>query len=467
MYSKGLFWFRRDLRLEDNAALYKACKNSQELAFVFVFDKNILHKLSDKNDKRLTFIWQSLNVLKNELGKNLYLIYGDPVIEIPKLAKTLKVESVFTNRDYETYALQRDEMVQANLNEEEIHFSSCKDQIVFELPEVLKPDDKPYTVFTPYKKAWLQKLLTSTEFYLANYASKDYLNKKQFIPFNPSIKQVESFKQIDFEENKNLPLKAGFIEAEQAFEKFIETGILTYKQTRDFLEPNSTSGLSVHLRFGTLSIRKCFRTAWTLMLSQKSPIKENIESWLSELIWREFYSMILQAFPYVEKKSFKPEYENLPWNNDQKFLNAWMEGQTGYPIVDAGMRQLKQTGQMPNRLRMVAASFLCKDLLLDWRLGEAYFARYLLDYDLASNNGGWQWAASTGTDASPYFRIFNPSLQSKKFDPEAKYIKTYIPELSELKPENIHDLNFEINNYPKPIVNHQEAKEKAIQFFKT
>ncbi len=469
MYSKGLFWFRRDLRLEDNAALYSTCKNCAELSFVFVFDENILNKLINKNDKRLTFIWQSICCLKTELekkGASLYLLYGDPVIEIPKLAKNLKAECVFANRDYEKYALERDEKVQAHLNENEINFLSQKDQIIFELPEVLKPDRKPYIVFTPYKKAWLKNLLTRSEFYLTAYPSQDYLNKKQFTPKLASINQLQSLEQIGFQENKNLILQGGFLSAEKTFEQFIEQRIFSYKETRDFLEPNSTSNLSVHLRFGNISIRKCFRTAWNLMLSHKLIIKENIETWLSELIWREFYSSILQAFSGIEKQEFKTEYQNLPWKKDEKLLQAWINGQTGYPIIDAAMRQLKATGQMPNRLRMIVASFLCKDLLLDWRFGQAHFANYLLDFDLASNNGGWQWAASTGVDAVPYFRIFNPTLQSEKFDPKAKYIKTYIPELNNIEAKDIHNMTFLIPDYPAPIVNHKEAKQKAIEFFK-
>jgi deoxyribodipyrimidine photo-lyase len=377
-------------------------------------------------------------------------------------------------------------MVQAKLNEKKIQFFTSKDQIIFEASEVTKPDGKPYTVFTPFKKTWYKTLDNHEYDFLASYPIERHLKstgvasrliQKEEIESirlklskpgrNEPVLQVRSLSDMGFVEAKDLIVGAGSAAADEQLDSFIKTHLLSYKDQRDFPDLRATSNLSTHLRFGTLSIRKCFRAALNIVRAQTEPkAKENAETWLSELIWREFYSMILQAYPHVQEKAFKPEYQNLMWRVDEKLFQAWADGMTGYPIVDAGMRQLKQTGLMHNRVRMITASFLTKDLLIDWRKGEAHFARYLLDFDLASNNGGWQWASSTGTDAVPYFRIFNPSLQSGKFDPEAKYIKEFVPELKNIEPAKIHKLEFSVANYPKPIIRHDEAKNAVMSLFK-
>ncbi len=484
MYSKAIFWFRRDLRLDDNTALNEAFKHSKEIYPVFIFDKNILDKLSKPEDKRITIIWQALQEIKaklNSVGSDLIIVYGNPVELIPLLTDLIDAQAVFTNRDYEGYALHRDETVQAKLNEKDRHFLTSKDHLIFESSEVLKPDQKPYTVFTPFKKKWLEALTGKESIYLNNFDNQKYLNLSH-LANNHKISNVriqlernniiqlahdEDLKLINFHLSKlDIIINASF--AHQRLKDFINLNIKKYKIQRDFPDLNSNSGLSIDLRFGTISIRECVLAAWRL-LEQTTDLNEaeNISCWLSELIWREFYSMILQSFPYVEKQAFREAYQKLNWQKDQKLLSAWQEGLTGYPIVDAGMRQLKQTGQLHNRLRMICASFLTKDLLIDWKLGEAHFANYLLDFDLASNNGGWQWTASVGTDASPYFRIFNPILQSQKFDPEAKYIKKWLPELKDIEATKIHKLDFQLNNYPKPIVKHEEVKPKVLQLFKT
>jgi deoxyribodipyrimidine photo-lyase len=471
MNSKGLFWFRRDLRLHDNAALYKAAKECGQVELVFVFDTQILDKLKDKDDKRLTYIWNSVVELQDKLkrmGSNLHILHGDPSKLIPRLAAKIGATYVYTNRDYESYPLVRDEAVQSELNRNHINFSTCKDHLIFEYTEVTKADRKPYTVFTPYKRAWLNKLATNPGFYLKAYPCKKYLIPEKLV-FSKlkDFKEITSLEEMGFLEVKNLIVPSGSAGAAKQLQTFLNKFVRTYKSNRDTMHLEATSGLSTHLRFGTISIREAFAAAYQLMLAEdNASVRENIETWLSELIWREFYSMILQAFPFVEAQEFKSEYRNLLWSVDAKLLAAWEEGRTGYPIVDAGMRQLKQTGQMFNRVRMIVASFLVKDLLIDWRKGEAHFARYLLDYELASNNGGWQWAASTGTDAVPYFRIFNPSLQSEKFDPAAKYIKKWLPELAGVQPSKIHKLDFKVKNYPVPIVRHDEARDAVLALFK-
>ncbi|MDX1920042.1 MAG: deoxyribodipyrimidine photo-lyase [Candidatus Caenarcaniphilales bacterium] len=480
LYGKSLFWFRRDLRLKDNTALYHAIKESQQLAFVFVFDSNILNKLADKDDKRVFYIFESLMELKSKLkalGSDLLVVYGDPQELIPSVAEALGVDVVFTNRDYEAYPLKRDEMVQAKLNQDNRQLITCKDHVIFESTEVTKADKKPYTIFTPYKRAWLTRLIEDPKAALYDYPSEELLKKSDLVStkeienanvklFNAGAKLVAKISDIGFKETEII-VKPGTDEAHKQLESFFQQKVFTYKTARDFPSEVGTSHMSVHLRFGTVSIRECYRKAQELLDKAKSAEeKENIEGWLSELIWREFYSMILQAFPHVEEKSFRKEYQNLLWRVDKDLLTAWKEGKTGYPIVDAGMRQLKQTGQMHNRVRMITASFLVKDLLINWKEGEAHFAQYLLDFDLASNNGGWQWAASTGTDAAPYFRIFNPSLQGQRFDPKCLYIKKFVPELKDVDPEKIHKLNFVAANYPKPIVKHEEVKAAVLEMFK-
>jgi len=420
----AVFWFRRDLRLQDNAGLFHALKENKEVVPIFIFDTTILDKLEDKADRRVEFIHHSLSMMHQqlvELGSSLLVFHGDPI----DVLKSLKPKAVYTNHDYEPYARKRDEQVKNILSKSGAEFKTFKDQVIFEKEEVTKDDGKPYTVFTPYSRKW-KSLLTPAQL-------KSY----------PTENHFESFKKI-----KSIPLPSlqdlGFESAGLPFpERVIKQSIVEkYDQQRNFPAIEGTTRLSVHLRFGTVSIRKLAQLAQ----------KKN-EVWLNELIWRDFYHMILWHFPEVEKKAFKPAYDHIQWRNNEKEFKAWCEGQTGYPIVDAGMRELNSTGFMHNRVRMIVASFLTKHLLIDWRWGEAYFAKKLLDFDLAANNGGWQWAAGSGCDAAPYFRVFNPTLQTEKFDPELKYIKKWVPELS-------------TNEYPKPIVEHKVARDRVLKVYK-
>lgn len=423
-----LFWFRRDLRLEDNTALYHALVERGNMLPVFIFDTEILDKLGNKEDKRVSFLFRNLKKLKAELekdGSSLLIKYGKPVEVLEELTHTFRVAAVYTNHDYEPYARERDAEVGNLLKSKGILFKTYKDQVIFEKSEVVKDDGKPYTVFTPYSKKWLHAF---------------YENPPKAAPSENFMEHF--FKTAPFED---FNLKTtGFTEVEPGEPpKTINLDLLEkYHQTRDFPAMDGTSRLSVHLRFGTIRIRK---------LVQMAEITNRV--YLNELIWREFYMMILWHFPQVVNNAFKPAYDNIRWLNDEKQFEAWCEGKTGYPIVDAGMSQLNQTGYMHNRVRMIVASFLTKHLLIDWRWGEAYFAEKLLDFELSSNNGGWQWAASSGCDAAPYFRVFNPDLQTQRFDPEFKYIKKWVPEFQEF-------------GYPKPIVDHKFARERVLKEYK-
>lgn len=418
--SLNIFWFRRDLRLQDNAGLYHALKDGKPVLPIFIFDRNILDELEDKSDRRVEFIHLALQDIQKQLvkiGSSLDVRYGTPLEVYKQLLSEYTIEKVFTNHDYEPYAKQRDGEIEKMLNEKRAKFHTYKDQVILEKDEVLKDDGKPYTIFTPYSRKWKSIL---TEFHL-----KAYPNKKYFKNF---YKQPER-KLISLEE-------MGFAASGQSFPEKEWKGqiIRNYKEQRDIPSIQGTSRLSVHLRFGTISIRELADEAGGLN-----------DTFLNELIWRDFYHMILWHFPRVVGNSFKPEYDKIKWRNNEKEFDAWCNGQTGYPIVDAGMRELNKTGFMHNRVRMIVASFLTKHLLIDWRWGEAYFAKKLLDFDLAANNGGWQWAAGSGCDAAPYFRVFNPYLQTQKFDPDLKYIRKWVPELEEF-------------SYPKPMVVHEEAK---------
>lgn len=456
-YNKSLVWLRRDLRLLDHTALSKATAASKHVAVAFVFDTEILKHLKDKSDRRLSFIFDSLAELGQDLkkkGSELILRFGNPAEEIPKLAQAIGADAVYVNQDYEVYAVQRDTKVAGSLRQQGIEFHSFKDQVVFSGDEVLKSDDTPYQVFTPYKKTWLKKLKPPV-IQVQEVA-------ENFIPAKDIKDQI---KKLSLEDMSFRPAKyfyefqkPGRKNAIKQLKKFAEQ-VDKYNDERDFPALEGTSGLSVHLRFGTLSVRECVRMAI------KSRSKGH-QVWLSELIWRDFYQMILMHFPHVSSKAFKRNYQDLKWPGSDKHFQAWCAGQTGFPIVDAGMRQLNETGWMHNRLRMIVASFLTKDLLVHWRKGEAYFAEKLLDFDLASNNGGWQWSASTGCDAQPYFRIFNPWLQSKKFDSEAKFIKKFLPELKSLTAKEIHQPIEGLKSYPEPIVDHQVQKLQALKLFK-
>jgi deoxyribodipyrimidine photo-lyase len=418
-----VFWFRRDLRIDDNAGLYHALKSATEVVCLFIFDSVILQKLDDKKDKRVDFIYRSLELLKHELeesGSTLITVYGNPL----DIFKKINPKAVYTNHDYEPYALARDNSVKTILNAKGVAFHTFKDQVIFDKNEIVKDNGSPYTVFTPYSKKWKA---TVTDFFVKAYPSKKL--KKNLLQTQPVF--FPSLNDIGFEKTDL-----------DAPERIIKTSLIkNYHHTRDFPAINGTTRLSLHLRFGTVSIRKLASVA----------LKEN-QTWLNELIWRDFYHMILWHFPQVQHKSFKPAYDLIRWRNDEAEFQRWCDGTTGYPIVDAGMRELNETGFMHNRVRMITASFLTKHLLIDWRWGEAYFAKKLLDYDLAPNNGGWQWAAGSGCDAVPYFRVFNPELQTEKFDPELKYIHRWIPE-------------FGSTAYPKPIVDHKFARERAIKTY--
>ena len=466
----SIFWFRRDLRLEDNHGLFQALQQSYSVYPIFIFDSNILEKLPSKHDRRVHLIWdaiEEINQKLSEFGKKLYLFYGNPVEIIPRLASEWKVSSVFTNRDYEPNAIERDSSVQKKLSVLNVEFHTFKDHVIFEMKEIMKSDGSAYVVYTPYSKAWMAAFKPD----LSNsFSTEKFWYKFSVIDKIPDgIKTVNHLEDTGFQ--KTDVKISGTRKSGLNFLTDFSTRIQHYVDLRDIPSKKGVAYLSPYLRFGQISIRECVQEA----TKHKN---EGSEKWFKELIWREFYSMILYNFPNTVHESFKSEYKNINFPNDEKKFLAWCEGKTGFPIVDAAMRQLNQTGWMHNRLRMISASFLVKDLHIDWRWGEKYFADLLIDFDLSSNNGGWQWAASTGCDAQPYFRIFNPELQSKKFDPDGVFIKKYIPELAFVPtnlihtPENLTEfdqISYKVNigrDYPLPIVNHQEAKSIALSLFK-
>lgn len=423
-----VFWFRRDFRLADNAGLYHALRSGYPVLFVFIFDTEILNKLSIRNDFRVSFIYAEIQKLKLEIekyGGSLKTFFSKPLDAFQELTNDFDVKAVYANKDYEPYAIRRDLEIEQFLNAKEIEFYLFKDHVVFEENEIVKDDGHPYTVFTPYSKRWKQQLAANE---ISNYTSEKYLQN------------VFKIKPFSFFELKDLGFEKSAVNVGEANipEKIIEH----YALQRDLPAVKGTSRLSVHLRFGTVSIREV--TQRVIQLS---------EVFLNELIWRNFFIDILWHFPYVVDNAFKPKYDQIEWRNNENDFEKWCKGETGYPLVDAGMRELNETGFMHNRVRMVTASFLTKHLLIDWRWGEAYFAGKLLDYELASNNGNWQWAAGSGCDATPYFRIFNPETQQKKFDPEGKYILKWVPEYGTLQ-------------YVHPIVEHKFARERALKVYK-
>ena len=426
----ALFWHRRDLRIDDNKGLFEALKQNEIVHPIFIFDKSILDKLP-KNDQRILFIYQEIESLKKSyqnLGSDLWVYYSEPSEIIPKIAQELNCSSVYFNNDYEPYALQRDQEIQVSLNNIKIEFIGNKDHVIFEKNEVLKDDGKPYTIFTPYSRKWKANLKEED---LREYSIEKYsgnLVQKQQGEALITLEEMgfESKVLHDFPDRiaKNEILK-------------------NYHLSRNFPAVKGTSKLSLHLRFGTISIRKLALIA-----------REQNETYLNELIWRDFYQMIIFHFPKSAENSFKAQYDKIIWEKNEVHFDAWCTGKTGYPIVDAGMRELNATGFMHNRVRMVVASFLTKHLLLDWRLGAAYFAEKLLDFELASNTGGWQWAAGCGCDAAPYFRVFNPQAQQEKFDKSFEYIKKWVPE-------------YGTSSYPEPIIEHKFARERILQRFKS
>lgn len=421
-----IFWFRRDLRLEDNRGLYEALQSGEDVLPVFIFDKNILDELP-ADDARVTFIMTLLENVQKTLKKHkrsLAVFCGTPEQVFKNLIKNHDIKAVYTNHDYEPYARKRDKEIQELISAKGIIFETFKDQVIFEKEEVVKEDGSPYVVYTPYMKRWKQRLQKEG---LNDYASEKHLDKiaNHSYPFL-------SLKDIGFKESSIKPVPFDVTPSR----------IDNYKNTRDYPAVDGTSRLSPHLRFGAVSVRKIVKKA----------LKSKGDTFLNELIWREFFMQILWHYPETVSKSFRPKYDNIKWRNSEKDFKTWCEGKTGYPIVDAGMRQLNATGFMHNRVRMVTASFLCKHLLIDWRWGEAYFAEKLLDYEQSSNIGNWQWAVGSGVDAAPYFRIFNPAEQVKKFDKNLDYIRKWVPE-------------FEDIDY-KPIVDHKEARERALRIYK-
>lgn len=467
-----LFWFRRDLRLHDNAGLYHALKTAKNVHCAFIFDREILDQLSIKQDRRVEFIWESVAQLKAALqqsGGELIVQYSHADAAIPKLALALKVDAVYTNGDYEPAAHQRDARVSETLKSQGIGFATFKDTVIFEKDEVLTLAGKPFSVFTPYKNTWLKKL---NDFYLRAYPTEKYFSSftKSALAEPLFPLEVMGFQRT----NINNLVPVGMAGAASLRDDFIAR-MADYKEARDFPAIRGVSYLSVHNRFGTISIRELATIAYAETLKRKNI---GAETWLSELVWRDFYFQILWHNPHAASSAYKKEYASLAWENDKSLFAAWCDARTGYPIIDAAMRQINQSGYMHNRLRMIVASFLTKDLLIDWRWGEEYFAMHLNDFDLAANNGGWQWAASTGCDAQPYFRIFNPITQSERFDPAGKFIRRYLPELKDIPDKYIHApwtmppleaaaRQFIIGqSYPAPIVDHAVQREKALALFK-
>ena len=426
----ALFWHRRDLRIDDNKGLFEALKQNEIIHPIFIFDKSILDKLPN-NDQRILFIYQEIESLKKSyqnLGSDLWVYYGEPSEIIPKIAQELNCSSVYFNNDYEPYALQRDQEIQVSLNKIKIEFIGNKDHVIFEKNEVLKDDGKPYTIFTPYSRKWKANLKEEDlrEYSIEKYSGNLVQKQQEEALITLEEMGFESKVLHDFPDRiaKNEILK-------------------NYHLSRNFPAVKGTSKLSLHLRFGTISIRKLALIA-----------RDQNETYLNELIWRDFYQMIIFHFPKSAENSFKAQYDKIIWEKNEVHFDSWCTGKTGYPIVDAGMRELNATGFMHNRVRMVVASFLTKHLLLDWRLGAAYFAEKLLDFELASNTGGWQWAAGCGCDAAPYFRVFNPKAQQEKFDKSFEYIKKWVPE-------------YGTSSYPEPIIEHKFARERILQRFKS
>jgi deoxyribodipyrimidine photo-lyase len=444
MSNLSLFWFRRDLRLQDNAGFYHALRGEQPVLPLFIYDTDILDALEDKKDTRVEFIYDTIQNLHQELaalGSSIILKYGKPIDVFKQLVNEYKINAVYTNHDYEPYATERDTAVNNLLQKNNIPFHTFKDHVIFEKNEVLKNDGTPYTVFTPYSRRWRSKLsermveITNANgnqenisFYFQSYPTEKYLDNLYKTKPLPTI----SLESMGFQRT-DIPIPTTEVAQDL---------IRNYDKTRNFPGVNGTSRLGIHFRFGTVSIREKAQHAYYTN-----------ETYLSELIWRDFYAQILAHFPKVVTQSYRPEYDFIKFINNEADFDTWCNGRTGYPIVDAGMRELNATGFMHNRVRMIAASFLIKHLLIDWRWGEAYFAKKLLDFDLASNNGSWQWVAGGGADASPYFRVFNPEAQQQKFDPKFEYVKKWVPE-------------YGTPDYPKPMIDNKVARERALEVYK-
>ena len=437
----SIFWFRRDLRTTDNCGLYHALNGNNPVQPIFIFDRNILDDLEDKKDARVEFIHQYLSRLNEEFnttGAALKVYYGKPIEIWKGIVADHDIEAVYANHDYEPYAIERDERVASLLKEAGIQFLTFKDHVIFERDEVVKDDGKPYTVFTPYSRKWKAKLRSGCTH------PDDDLSTSKYLQSFPSESLKSNYAKTDHSEFPTLG-DIGFMPSGLKFPPTsVSQGLIkNYEKTRNFPGIDGTSRLGIHFRFGTISIREKAKRALGLS-----------GTYVNELIWRDFYSMILNWFPKVVSEPFRKKYEFVKWRNDKEDFEKWCEGKTGYPIVDAGMRELNETGYMHNRVRMITASFLTKHLLIDWRWGEAYFAQKLLDFDLASNSGGWQWAAGCGTDAAPYFRVFNPYTQQQKFDKDFVYIRKWVPE-------------YGTSDYVEPIVDHKFARERCLEVYKS
>ena len=429
MVEASIFWFRRDLRIDDNPGLYEALANSKNVIPIFIFDTNIIDNLPS-DDNRIKFIWHSLSLLNErlkEVGSKLNVFKGNPLEVFKKIILKYRLTSVYVNRDYEKYSIKRDKEINNFLNENKIAFNASKDHVLFEPNEILKSDGTPYTVFTPYSKKWFEKFYSEK---LPQYQIKNLVDNF----FKTNYKPIISLSEI------------GFSNDEIEFEKFNlgDELIKNYNSKRDFPYLNSTSKIGPYLRFGLISVRE---------VGKKTIEKKFDQSFLRQLIWRDFYIQIFFHFPDSENENFKPAYDKIIWLNEEEKFEKWCAGETGYPIVDAGMKELNATGFMHNRVRMIAASFLCKHLLIHWKKGESYFAKKLLDYEMASNVGNWQWVAGTGVDAAPYFRLFNPEIQMKKFDPQKVYIKKWLPK-------------YDPENYLEPIIDHNYARERCLNAYK-
>lgn len=464
-FENVICWLRRDLRLTDHSALSEATRRARHVTVVFVFDTNILSALPDRDDRRVTFIAASLAELDAALrseGSALVLAHGDPVTEIVRLAHETKSQAVFANEDYESYGKSRDHAVANALEARGISFFKRTDHVIFPGGAFTNQSGKPFRVFTPYKNAWLKRLSP------ADYEERNpALERLMPLSSLESLLRPLDLAAIGFKEN-DLWLEPGEQAGLARLQAFTHR-LARYDEDRNTPSIEGTSGLSVHLRFGTVSIRACVRAA-------KQKRSHGAAVWLGELIWRDFFHMILDRFPHTEHAAFREEYQGLSWPGREEDFVRWCQGETGFPLVDAAMRHLKATGWMHNRLRMIVASFLVKDLLCDWRWGERYFARSLLDYDLAPNNGGWQWCASTGCDAQPYFRIFNPITQSRRFDAEGRYIRTHLPALAALSDKAIHEPAAHPKelarcgiilgkDYPEPVIDHDEQRFKVLALF--
>lgn len=466
-------WIRRDIRLQDHHALHQAIKSGHPVQLVFIFDENILAHLrrekEENVDRRLTFIISALEDLQQSIakvGSSLEILYGDPVVEIPHYAKKIGAGAIYCGEDYEPYARERDHEVSSKLKQLEIEFHQYKDHVIMGPKEVLKDDDSIYKVFTSYKRKWLEVFLSQGQTLPDFNCNLSALIQRRAEKFDVlEIHDILGFKLVD------TPFKGSRKEAINRLTYFEENILNNYQETRDFPGIDGTSMISCYIRHGLISIRELFR----LVATKKG---EGEKCWMSELIWREFYQMLLANKPDLKDHAFKREYDKIKWHGERALFEKWVAGQTGFPIVDAAMRCLAQTGLMPNRLRMVTASFLCKTLLVNWRWGEEHFAKLLFDFDLAANNGGWQWCASCGVDAQPYFRIFNPYNQSEKFDPEGEFIKRWCPELAFISGKAIHDpsnltpLEQEMAGcrigveYPAPIVDYKAKRDEAMSMYK-